>query len=162
MDQSAMVDPMPEPRADRPYIPEYGVPTSSKGTLPFDHVTDRLASARNYWVATTRPDGRPHAVPTWGVWLDGAIYFGGGTGTRKARNLKANPNVVVHTESGDEVVIIEGVAEPVTDEAEQTRVDDAYEAKYDMRHGPTVWRVTPSVAFGWVTFPDSVTRWTFR
>ena len=157
-----MVGVMPEPQADRPYIPDYGIPTSSKGTLPYDHVTDRLASARNYWVSTARPDGRPHAVPTWGVWLDGAIYFGGGTRTRKARNLKSTPNVVVHTESGEEVVIVEGEAEPVTDEAEQTRVDDAYEAKYDMRHGPTVWRVTPRVAFGWSTFPDTVTRWTFR
>src|SRR5215210_1638314 len=114
-----MVGLVPEPKADRPYIPDYGIPTSSEGTLPYDHVSDRLASARNYWVSTARPDGRPHAVPTWGVWLDGAIYFGGGTGTRKARNLKSNPNVVVHTESGDEVVIVEGQAEPVTDEEEQ-------------------------------------------
>ena len=48
---------MPEPKADRPYIPDYGIPTSSKGTLPYDHVTDRLESARNYWVSTARPMG---------------------------------------------------------------------------------------------------------
>ena len=36
-------------------------------------------------------------------------------GPRKGRNLAENPNVAVHLESGDDVVILEGVAEVVTD-----------------------------------------------
>ncbi len=30
----------------------------------------------NYWICTTRPDGRPHSIPVWGFWLDGGLYFG--------------------------------------------------------------------------------------
>jgi nitroimidazol reductase NimA-like FMN-containing flavoprotein (pyridoxamine 5'-phosphate oxidase superfamily) len=149
------------PRAERPIIPEYGIPEDVDGVLPFSYLDERLAAAHDYWVASVRPDGRPHAVPVWGVWLDGVLFFGGGKRTRKARNLAANPEVVVHTESAAEVAIVEGRAREVSEEDEQRRVDDAYEAKYGMRHGPTVWAVAPRVAFGWTTFPDTVTRWTF-
>jgi hypothetical protein len=39
--------------------------------LPFSHAEERLAKSRNYWICTTRPDGRPHSFPVWGFWLDG-------------------------------------------------------------------------------------------
>ncbi|MEI6136703.1 MAG: pyridoxamine 5'-phosphate oxidase family protein [Chloroflexota bacterium] len=42
----------------------------------------RLRTAMNYWIATTRPDGRPHAAPVWGVWLDD----GSGSGPRDRRS----------------------------------------------------------------------------
>jgi general stress protein 26 len=61
--------------------------------------------------------GRPHATPVSGVWIEGGFYFGTGTGSRKARNLAKNQHLVVHLESGDEVVILEGVAEEVADPA---------------------------------------------
>ena len=131
-------------RRTRPDIPEgYGVPTSVEGMLPWRHVVDRLVAARNYWVATTRPDGRPHAVPVWAVWVDGVLYQGGGGDTRRARNLDANQHAAVHLESGDQVVIIEGVTEKLTEDTADAellrRIDDAYEAKYGMRHGTPVW-----------------------
>ena len=47
----------------------------------------RLRAAMSYWIATTRPDGRPHAAPVWGVWLDDALWFG--TMGQKVRNLDA-------------------------------------------------------------------------
>lgn len=153
---------MNEPRRDRPYIPDYGIPEDNKGLLPYSHVTDTLDAAQNFWVSTVRPDGRPHAMPVWGVVVDGKVHFGGGPNTRKARNLSDNPHVVVHSESGDQVAIVEGTAEIITDDAMQTRIDDAYEAKYKMRHGPFVWAITPTVAFGWTQFPKNVTRWTFE
>jgi hypothetical protein len=68
-------------------------------------------------------------------------------------------------ESGDDVVIIEGVTEKYTeqnaDPALLTRIDDAYEAKYKMRHGTPVWAVRPKVVFAWTTYPTTVTRWKF-
>ena len=151
---------MSEPARGRPHIPDYGIPESVEGLLDFRYVLDSFAAARNFWVTTVRPDGRPHAMPVWGVVVDARVHFGGGPNTRKARNLRANPAVVVHSESGEQVAIIEGRAE-IIDEASQERVDDAYEVKYDMRHGPFVWRVEPQRAFGWTKFPDDVTRWTF-
>jgi hypothetical protein len=148
-------------RAERPHIPDYGIPEDTEGLMSFEDAAERLAASRNYWICTVRPDGRPHAMPVWGVWVDGHIYFGGGPDTVKARNLRANPHVVIHGESGDQVVVIEGVAEPVVGDDEQTRVDNAYEVKYDMRHGPVVWRVRAEKAFAWTEFPRDVTRWRF-
>lgn len=69
--------------------------------------------ARNYWVVTTRSDGKPHSVPVWSIWLDETFYFGTDRRSRKGRNLATNPGLVVHLESGDDVVILEGVAEEV-------------------------------------------------
>lgn len=155
-----------EPKASRPYIPGYGIPNSKKGMLPWSHVVERMPKPRNYWVSTTQPDGRPHVVPVWGVWVDGTFYHGGGPNTRKARNLEKNPAMVVHLESGDDVVIIEGVAEKLTEEnadpALLKRIDDAYEAKYNMRHGAPVWALRPRKAFAWTQYPTNCTRWIFE
>ena len=90
------------PRSSRPYMPGYGILDASggRGLLPWDWAVERLTRSRNYWVATTCPDGRPHCVPVWGVWLDDAFYFSSGAKSRKARNLAANPNCVVCPEDG--------------------------------------------------------------
>ena len=151
------------PRRDRPRIEKsYGVPDDEEGMLPFAHLEETLRDARSYWLSTVRPDGRPHAVPVWGVWVDDAIHFGGGRTTRKARNLAANRSVVLHTESAHVVVILEGVAVEITDTEQQRRIDAAYEAKYGMPHGTPLWRLQPSVAFAWTEYPTTVTRWTYH
>ena len=151
-----------EPIGERPDIERsYGIPETPEGMLGFDHVRDRFERSRIYWLTTVRPDGRPHAVPVWGVWLDDRMHFGGGGTTRKARNLAANPAVVLHTESGEDVVIIEGTAFEVTDPHRQRLIDDAYEAKYGIRHGTPVWELRPAVMFAWTEYPKTVTRWCF-
>ncbi len=158
-----------EPAAERPSIPAgYGIHRDSDGLIPWSAAVERLTSARNYWVATTRPDGRPHAVPVWGLWLDGAIYFGTDPASRKGRNLAANPEVVIHLESGDEVVILEGAAEQVRDPALLQRFVDAYDAKYHVRPdvsagGPGIYRLRPRTAYAWLErdFPQTATRWSF-
>jgi len=152
----------------------YGVPETDDGLLPWSWAIARLEAALNYWFATTRPDGRPHAMPAWAVWLDGALYFEGSPATRRARNLAENPQVSVHLESGDEVVILEGragdAAAPERPLAE--RLAAAFAAKYgDTRweYRPTpeqwdrggLWVLRPLVAFGWSEFPRDVTRWRF-
>jgi hypothetical protein len=76
--------------------------------LEWSQVDDRLRTAKNYWLVTVRPDGRPHTVPVWGLWVRGALFFGGHG--QKARNILGNPNVAVHLESGDETVVLEGRA----------------------------------------------------
>src|SRR5258708_31893605 len=102
------------PKSSRPYMPGYGILNASegRGLLAWDWDVERLAKARNYWVATTCPDGRPHCVPVWGVWLDDAFYFSSGA---KARNLAANPNCVVCPEDGTQAVSLEGIAEQIAD-----------------------------------------------
>lgn len=157
-----------QPEASRPYMEGYGLPSDSKGMLRWAYAATRLERSRNYWIVTARPDGRPHAVPVWGVWLEGAVYFGTDRRSRKAKNLTANPSLVVHLESGDDAVILEGVAEEVTDRSLIKRLDQAYSRKYKMRLSSApgqlvIYALRPRVAFGWRErdFNRSPTRWRF-
>jgi hypothetical protein len=112
-------------------------------------------------------------MPAWAVWLDDALYFDGSPETRRGRNLAENPAIVVHLESGDEVVILEGDALEAgrPDAAFAERLAAAFEAKYGQSHdyhpAPTTWDngglwvVRPKVAFGWTQFPTALTRWRF-
>jgi hypothetical protein len=161
------------PDPDRPLMPDgYGIPESEEGTLPWSYVEERLAEARNYWVTTVRPDGRPHAMPVWGAWLDGKLYIEGSPETRRHRNLAANPHVVAHLESGSQVVIIEGVAaEAGKPEASLgQRLSLTLSTKYGplgYTPGPDTWdhgglyAIQPQKVFAWTKFPQDTTRWRF-
>jgi nitroimidazol reductase NimA-like FMN-containing flavoprotein (pyridoxamine 5'-phosphate oxidase superfamily) len=157
-----------EPRRSRPPFKGYGIASAEGGMLPWEWAVERLVAARNYWVATTRPDGRPHAMPVWGVWVDDAFFFGSGRSSAKSRNLAANPAIVVHLESGDETVILEGRAEPVLDEELAERVNDAYGPKYnftpDSSGESDPWfGVRPRRAYAWTErgYPSSATQFDF-
>ena len=160
-----------EPEPERPGIARgYGISSDAAGLLPWSYVDERMEAARNYWIVTTPPDGRPHAAPVWGVWLDGAFYFGTDRRSRKARNLEANPEIVVHLESGDDCVILEGAVEEVGDTALRRRVGEVYVAKYGIDAlddagdgGPPMYGLRPRVAFAWTesNFPETATRWRF-
>src|SRR4051812_35935911 len=126
-----------QPTPGRPrFEASYGVdPNALDGVLPWSTLVEQLTNARNYWICTTRPDGRPHAAPVWGLWFEDAFVFGTGNDSRKGRNMAANPEVVVHLESGDDVVILEGTIETIpiqgVDAAWLQRYTDAYSAKYN-------------------------------
>jgi pyridoxine/pyridoxamine 5'-phosphate oxidase len=157
------MSPTPEP----PRMPSaYGVPTDASGAeqLPWSEAERWLADAHNYWVCTTRADGRPHAAPVWGLWRDGSFIFSTGRSSTKGHNLARSPEAVVHTESGDEVVILEGEVEEVQLTPE---LADAYEAKYAIRPAPDAgnawYLLAPRIAQTWRErdFPLTATRWVF-
>ena len=163
-----------EPEVSRPSMPEgYGVPSDAEGLLPWSWVEERLDAAATYWIGTTRPDGRPHAVPIWGAWLDDTFYFEGSPDTRRGRNLAHNPAVVVHLDRGDDVVIVEGTAEEIGRPARSlaTRLAEAFARKYRAKHGyapkPDTWdegglyAVRPSLVLAWSDFPRTTTRFRF-
>lgn len=140
-----------------------------KQYLPFSHAEERLAKSRNYWICTARQDGRPHSIPVWGFWIDGALYFGTARASRKARNLANNAAVSIHLESGDDVVILEGSALEVdpTDKPLLKKVNSASRAKYDMPLMVTpetvLFSVRPNRVLAWTEkeFPKNATRWMF-
>jgi len=102
---------MPDPIVDRPDFPGgYGVPETLDGLVSWARVEEILRAAKHYWLATTRPDGRPHVVPRCGVWLDGRFWYDGSPRTRHVR--AANASCVLHLESGTEAVIVEGTSGP--------------------------------------------------
>ena len=163
------------PEASRPYMPGYGIldADAGRGLLPWSWATERMAKSHNYWVATTRPDGRPHVMPVWGVWLGdaepgGAFYFSTGKNTRKAHNLASNPRCVVCSECADEAIIVEGIAEELTAESLPPQFKDAYFEKYKWEIDPAqggIYAVRPRVAFAFIEnaddFAGSATRWRF-
>lgn len=169
-----------EPREiDRSMDPEPSRPRMfggivGSGELSWEWATERLSRARTYWIATTRPAGQPHSRPVWGVWLDTTLYFS--TGSLATQNLTAQPAITVHLESGSEVVIIEGIAQQVTDASLLEQVVRLYNQKYHWNLDPQqlsgpFYAVHPQVAFGWhfeesAITPESsalrnATRWRF-
>ena len=152
-----------------PQVPElYGLKPRQK-FLPFTHAEKRLEKSRNYWICTTRPDGRPHSIPVWGFFLDHTLYFGTARSTRKSRNLARNPAISVHLESGDDVVILEGTAAEVdvTDMPLFKKLDAASRKKYKMPlmviPESVLYSVRPRIVLAWTEkdFPNNATRWQF-
>jgi PPOX class probable F420-dependent enzyme len=152
-------------------MPGYGIvgPEEGSGLLPWSWAEERLSGSRNYWVVSRWPDGRPHAMPVWGLWHRASFWFSSSRGSRKARNLAADPRCVVTTEDPSEPVVVEGTAELVRDAEELATLLALENAKYQTDYGiemldPEVnsaFRVRPSWAFGLRTddFTGSPTRW---
>lgn len=89
----------------------------------------RLDDDRNVWLATVRPDGRPHLVPIWFVADGDRWYICTAPGSVKARNLHQNPRVALALEDGDKPYIVEGVARPLAQPTAE--VIGKFKAKYD-------------------------------
>ena len=165
---------MLEPKASHAYWPDaLSKPWETNNHLkPWLWALERLENSHNYWVATTRPDGRPHLMLIWGIWWQDAFWFSTGPRTRKAKNLAANPRCVIGTEKADEAVIMEGLAQEVTDRTVWQQLAAIYNRKYGGDVGPllessggSVFRVTPETVFAQdehvENFAEAVTRWKF-
>lgn len=141
--------------------------------LDWAHIDARMGEAKNYWVATTRPNGRPHVAPTWAVWHDNCLYFDGSPETRRMRNIAANPHVAVHLEDGDQAVIVEGVTRMVERPSRELgeQLARLYSAKYaalgyapepDSWDNGGLYVMEPTLALAWTEFGVDMTRWRIR
>jgi Pyridoxamine 5'-phosphate oxidase len=164
---------MDTPEISRPTMPGYGIagPAEGSGLLPWSWAAERLTAARNYWVTSVWPDGRPHSTPVWGMWDDPVLWFTCAVGSRKARNLTAEPRCVITTEDAGDPVIVEGIARIVTDDQSIRRALDLMNTKYhtdieisflDPARNSTI-AVRPGKVIGMRhdDFNGSPTRWTF-
>jgi len=152
----------------------------SRALDQLDHLQDNSAN-KTIWLATVRPDGRPHVAGVGAVWLDGAFYVVSGAGTRKSQNLAENPNCVLSVSLPDLDLVLEGTATQVTDDATLQRLAERYVASgwpaqvengaltapYSAPSaGPPPWNlyvVTPVTAFGVTTAePNGAMRWRFE
>jgi nitroimidazol reductase NimA-like FMN-containing flavoprotein (pyridoxamine 5'-phosphate oxidase superfamily) len=163
---------MTGPKVSRPQFPP-GYLENPKGLLPWSHVERRLTEALHYWLCTVRPNGRPHAVPKWAVYVQEKIYFDGSSETRHARNIAHNPNVVLHLESGEDVIIVEGVAKetgkPAAELAEQ--IARGYAQKYaSWGYTPAssqwdeggLFEIKPHTVIAWTQFTEDPTRFSLE
>jgi PPOX class probable F420-dependent enzyme len=92
----------------------------------------RLAREVIVWLTTVRADGQPQSVPVWFVWDGRAFLVYSQPGKPKLRNIAENPKISLHlrgTETGADVVAIEGTAEHAPDYPPADRVE-LYIEKY--------------------------------
>jgi Pyridoxamine 5'-phosphate oxidase len=150
--------------------------SSDASVAPWEEISDRWRDSGTSWLATVRPDGRPHVVPVGAVWLDGAMYFTTGQRTRKGQNLVRNSHCVVSSSRTGFDLVVEGPAAKLTDEYRLQRVAEAYNfigwpvtvrdgaftAAYSApTTGPPpydVYEVTPTVAFAFGTDDSTVNQ----
>jgi hypothetical protein len=133
-----------------------------------------------FFVATVRPDGRPHSAGVGASWVDDALYFISGPGTRKSRNLAVHPACSVSVRLRGIDLVLEGEAHRITESSTLERVaavyraggwpasveGDAFTAPYSAPSaGPAPWhlyRLTLHTAVGVASAePYGATRWDF-
>lgn len=152
--------------------------------LVWSRARDALAhdqeTNRTFFLGTVGPDGRPHAAGVGALWEDGDVYVVAGPGTRKARNMEANPACTVSVSVPGMDLVLEGSAERVVDSETLERLaamyresgwpaevrGDAFTAPFTAPSGgPPPWnlyRVTVHTAFGVASAePSGATRWRF-
>jgi PPOX class probable F420-dependent enzyme len=95
-------------------------------------LSDRFREEVVVWLTTVTPKGQPQSVPVWFVWDGASFLIYSQPDKPKLRNIDTNPSVNLHlrgTESGSEVVIVEGRARRDPDHPPADRVAD-YVEKY--------------------------------
>ena len=154
-------------------MPGYGVVPANEGSglLPWSWAEDKLRGSHDYWLGSVRPDGRPHIMPVWGVWTDGAFWFSSAAASRKALKLTADSHCTVAIDDAIDPVVLDGVAEVRAGEQDRLRFLDALNAKYSVEYGldfldgvtSLCLKVRPVTVFGLLQadFTGSPTRWTF-
>ena len=161
-----------DPEISRPDFPQGYVdhPTS---ILTWMEIQQRLVEARHYWICSVRPNHSPHVIPRWAVWVNGRVFYDGSPETRHAKNIRLNPQVALHLESGVEAVILYGTAEAVS----RPNIDEAvviaaeYCRKYEsLGYAPQPYQwdagglfmITPKTVIAWTNFMENPTRFKFK
>jgi hypothetical protein len=158
------------PKITRPKFPKGYVDTPIS-EVPWDYVEEKLTNAKHYWMCSVRPNGRPHVVPRWAVYLDGKLYYDGSPETRHARNILENPNITVNLEDGQKAIILEGttVSAPKPTPEFAQRLVEAYRKYAEDGYSPeaTQWEegglyvFTPRQCLAWTTFFENPTKFIF-
>ena len=79
-------------------------------------------------LGTVTPEGKPHAAGVGALWIDGSWYIVSGPGTRKSRNLEANPTCTLTARLPGIDVVFAGEAQQITDPQVLERVAAVYRA----------------------------------
>ena len=101
---------------------------------PWADVERVLEDSELFWISTVRGDGRPHVTPLPAVWASGQLHFCTGAAEQKGVNLARNPGCTLTTgtntwKAGLDVVV-EGVAERISDDERLRGLADGWRTKY--------------------------------
>jgi hypothetical protein len=150
--------------------------TAPGPVLPWSWAQELLENAGLYWVTTASASGFPHSRPVWGAWHDNSFWFS--SQNRAIGHIAENNQASLHINQDDVALVVEGIAEQVTDDADINVLVDAYAKKYSWPTKPesgrikrpegttaAVFRITPVTVYGWPLEPfeawQSITRWDF-
>lgn len=124
-----------------------------------------LAEQRTVRLATASPDGRPHVVPLWFVWVDGAMFMNSTLGNVTIRNIQHNPIATGSVDDGfgyDELrgVLVQGRVEWAEQDPRLETVMHRWSEKY-MGGNPLPYSRWKERV--WLRLvPRQVTSWDFR
>jgi hypothetical protein len=111
-------------------VDERNLDGSGAPPIPWDRARERLEEdagiSPTHWLATVRPDGKPHVTPVWTVWVDGAFYFVAGAATHQSKNLAQHASCIITVASSGLDLVVEGEATKVSDETRLQQIADAY------------------------------------
>jgi nitroimidazol reductase NimA-like FMN-containing flavoprotein (pyridoxamine 5'-phosphate oxidase superfamily) len=141
-----------EARAEELPIPSQLLSPTESLSATLQRAQARLQREHIIWLATVRPEGRPHLVPIWHVWYQGNLYISTGQNSVKMRNLCHQPWVAAALPDALDVVIVEGEARPapeLNDElAPQFIQKFGWDFRKDREYGGLV-RIEPSKILAW-------------
>ncbi|AUS77092.1 pyridoxamine 5'-phosphate oxidase [Actinoalloteichus sp. AHMU CJ021] len=167
----------PPARTEPLFGPSDASPFDDRAPLtPWVEAERWLTAASTVWLATVRPDGRPHAVPVFALWVDGALFVTLRPTSRKGRNLAANPQVSVIVSSEELELVLEGRAERVREVGALRRLTGVLAERFGWRLAVAgdgvvvdpdlpgepeygIYCVVPRVSFGFAG--SSATRWSW-
>jgi len=134
-------------------------------SLSTAEVDDFLASQRTARLATTGPDGTPHVVPLWYVWVDGVLYVNTTRGNRSVRNLQSNPRAAATVDDGttyDDLrgVVLTGPVREAADDPRLPEVRSLFGNRYFGGNPPPfdLWRNRLFLRLD----PERIASWDFR
>jgi hypothetical protein len=159
-------------KISRPKLPQ-GYADNPASFVDWEWVTSQLTQSKNYWLCSVRPDGRPHVVPRWGVFIDNKFYYDGSPETRHAQNITKNPFVSLHLESGTQVVMMEGISESAEKPTPEFAIqlaqaignkygDQGYSPKPDQWDNGGLYVLTPRQCMAWTVFSENPTKFVFE
>ena len=135
-------------------------------TLHQDWVKELLAQPLLARLGTADPkSNQPHVTPVWFEWDGEALYISAFTSTRKMKEALANPriSVLIDVDSPTRAVLLEGLAEILSDAGEVIRHSTSIYARYvgaaEVKHDPykswvydaenRIIKLKPRRAFAW-------------
>jgi len=162
---------MQMPKISRPKLPK-GYADNPASFVDWEWVAEQLTESKNYWLCSVRPNGRPHVVPRWGVFIDNKFFYDGSPETRHARNIMENSQVSLHLESGDQAVMLEGISQPAekpTPEFAKQLAEaignkygeDGYTPKPDQWDEGGLYVFMPRQCIAWTVFYENPTKFMF-
>lgn len=146
-------------------------------------VASPTSSDLTFFLGTVGANGKPHAAGIGALWCDDTLWLVSGPGTRKSRDLAANPACTIAVRLAGLDLILEGEAIRVRERAVLERVvgryraggwpaevnesGDGFTAPYSApAAGPPPWylyHVRIHTAFGTaLEAPHGTTRWRFN